>query len=174
MENDNKEFTFKLRDGLKWSDGTPVTTEDVRFVMENIYGNEKLTPIYPAKFRSGGAPDGTPAKLDIIDDMTWKLTFDQPYGGLLREISVKGWQGYTDMLRPSHVLKKWHPDTNPDLLNSADYKAQAEKINVKDEWWQVFAAINCNNWDLTNPKCAGYPVLVRLDEHDRRRASRTC
>ena len=29
IENDNTKFTFYLREGLKWSDGKPVTTEDV-------------------------------------------------------------------------------------------------------------------------------------------------
>jgi len=148
---------WELRKGLKWSDGTPVTTEDVRFVMEDVYGDEKITPIYPAKFRDGGRADGEIAKLDIIDDLTWKLSFNEPYGGLLREISIKGWQGYTDMMRPSHVLKQWHVKY-ADVTSDA-FKAEYEKLNLKDEWWQVFAAKNCNNWDLTNPRCANFPVL---------------
>jgi peptide/nickel transport system substrate-binding protein len=157
VENENKEFTFTLRKGLKWSDGEPVTTEDVRFVLEDIYGDEKLTPSYPAKYRDGGQASGEPAKLQIIDDYTWKLSFNVPYGGLLRELSIKGWQGYTDMLRPSHVLKQWHAKY-ADITTDA-YKEELTKLNLKDEWWQVFQAKNCNNWDLTNPKCSGYPVL---------------
>jgi peptide/nickel transport system substrate-binding protein len=157
VENDNKEFTFTLRKGLKWSDGTPVTTEDVRFVLEDVYGDEKITPIYPAKYRDGGRADGEPAKLDIIDDHTWKLTFNEPYGGLLREISIKGWQGYTDMLRPSHVLKQWHIK-HADVTSDA-FKTEYERLNLTDEWWQVYADKNCNNWDLTNPRCANFPVL---------------
>ena len=43
IENNNKKFTFYLREGLKWSDGNPVTTEDVRFVFEDIYDNEKFS-----------------------------------------------------------------------------------------------------------------------------------
>ena len=62
VEDDNKDFTFNLRKGLKWSDGQPVTTEDVRFAWENIYGNEKLFPTgVPARFRTGYDPDGDPA-----------------------------------------------------------------------------------------------------------------
>ena len=30
---DNTVFTFKMREGLKWSDGEPVTTEDVKFAV---------------------------------------------------------------------------------------------------------------------------------------------
>ncbi len=47
VENDNKDFTFFMRKGLKWSDGEPVTSEDVRFVWEDIYLNEKFNPHFP-------------------------------------------------------------------------------------------------------------------------------
>jgi peptide/nickel transport system substrate-binding protein len=159
VENDNKDFTFTLRKGLKWSDGEPVTTEDVRFTYENIMLNEKITPIFPARFRNGYRADGEPMKLEIVDDYTFKIHFTEPYGGFLRSLAIEGWVGYTELLNPSHYLKKWHPDTNPDLLTSAEYKAEAEKINVTDEWWQVFAQKRCQNWDMTNPRCANYPGL---------------
>ena len=110
VEDDNKVFTFFLREGLKWSDGEPVTTEDVRFVYEDIYLNEQLTPSFPAKFRAGGSPSGEPMDLEIIDDYTFRISFAEPYGGLLRELSIKGWQGYTDLMRPSHYLKQFHAD----------------------------------------------------------------
>jgi peptide/nickel transport system substrate-binding protein len=155
VENDNKVFTLTLRKGLKWSDGVPVTTADVKFVYEDIYMNEKITPIFPAKFRDNGAPDGAPMKLDIIDDYTFKVTFGVSYGGFLREISVKGWQGYTDLLRPSHALKPWHIKYTP-IEKMAD---ELKKATLTNEWWQLFANKNCNNWDLTNPRCANYPVL---------------
>jgi peptide/nickel transport system substrate-binding protein len=42
---DNTEFTFFLRKGLKWSDGAPVTMEDVKFVFEDMYFNEEYGAI---------------------------------------------------------------------------------------------------------------------------------
>ena len=156
VEKDNTVFTFIMRKGLKWSDGEPVTTEDVRFVYEDVYMNEKITPIFPAKFRDGGSPEGEPMKLDIIDDFTFRLTFNKSYGGLLRELSVKGWQGYTDMILPSHYLKKYHTTYTPiDQLAN-----ELKELNLKDEWWQVFAQKNCTNWRDTNPACAGFPSLT--------------
>ncbi|MGI6705682.1 MAG: ABC transporter substrate-binding protein [Clostridia bacterium] len=70
---DQKEFTFYMREGLKWSDGQPVTTEDVRFAVEDVLYNEKLTPGIPAWLRSGGTASGTPVALEVIDDFTFKL-----------------------------------------------------------------------------------------------------
>ena len=155
IENDNKDFTFELRKGLKWSDGEPVTTEDVRFVYEDQYQNEKLYPSFPAEFRAGGDPNGEPMKMEILDDYTFRMTSAVPYGGLLREISIKGWHGYTDLLQPAHYLKDYHIKyTTLDKL-----KADMDRLNLTEEWWQVFTDKRCLNWDMTNPKCAGYPTL---------------
>ncbi len=155
---DAKDFTFTLRKGLKWSDGTPVTTEDVRFTLEDMYANDKLFPTgMPNKFRDGGKAGANPVKFSLVDDLTWKLTFGEPYGGLLREISVKGWQGYTDMVNPAKFLKQYLPKYAD--MNSQAIKDEMTKMNLKDEWWQLFANKRCQNWDLTNPRCVNYPSL---------------
>jgi len=156
VEDDNKVFTFTIRKGLKWSDGEPVTTEDVRFVYEDIYLNEDLTPIFPAKFRDSGSSDGEVMKLDIIDDFNFRLTSSESYGGLLRELSIKGWQGYTDLIRPSHYLKKYHTTYTP----IEELSEELQSMNLTEEWWQLFNTKDCTNWEDTIPACAGYPSLT--------------
>jgi len=37
VSTDGRVYTFKIREGLRWSDGTPVTTEDVRFWYELVH-----------------------------------------------------------------------------------------------------------------------------------------
>jgi peptide/nickel transport system substrate-binding protein len=156
VSDDNKVFTFTLRQGLKWSDGEPVTTEDVRFVYEDIYLNESLTPSFPTRFRDGGSPEGEIMQLEIVDDYTFRLVFGTAYGGLLREISIKGWQGYTDLMRPSHYLKQYHTDYTP----IEELSAELDRLNLTNEWWQVFHDKDCTNWRNTNPLCAGFPSLT--------------
>lgn len=156
VANDNKEFTFHLREGLKWSDGEPVTTEDVRFTWENIWNNEKLSPSgVPNNFRAGYSPDGEPGKLDIVDDYTFKMTFSAPYGGFLRAITIEGWNGYTLLINPAHILKKWHAD----FTSMDDLKPELDKNNLKDEWWTLFSQKWCQNWNDTAERCIGYPTL---------------
>ncbi|GIV69990.1 ABC transporter substrate-binding protein [Caldilinea sp.] len=157
VSDDNTVFTFKLREGLKWSDGTPVTMEDVRFTWENIYGNEKLFPQgVPARFRTGYDPAGDPMTLEILDDYTFRLTSTAPYGGFLRNITIEGWNGYTVLINPSHVLKKWHPDFTP--IEEMQEELQAN--NLTDEWWQLFRQQKwCENWHVTADRCIGYPTL---------------
>ena len=45
ISEDYTEFTFKIREGLKWSDGMPVTTEDVRMTFE-LYGDKRIYPTF--------------------------------------------------------------------------------------------------------------------------------
>ena len=154
---DNKVFTFTLRKGLKWSDGEPVTTEDVRFAFEDIRGNDKLYPNGPSQhYRTGYSPTAAVAKLEILDDYTFKYTFDGPYGAFLRAMTIEGWVGYSQFLEPAHYLKQFHIKyTTLETL-----KPELDKLNLTGgEWWQVFAAKRCQNWDQSNPKCVGYPGL---------------
>ena len=60
INEDNTEFIFKLRKGLKWSDGTEVTMEDFRFTIEDFIFNTTLTPVVSNLMRAGSSPDGAP------------------------------------------------------------------------------------------------------------------
>ncbi len=155
VNEDNTEFTFYMREGLKWSDGEPVTTEDVRFTYEDILLNENLTPTFPRRFRTGFDPAGEPMTLEIIDDYTFKISFPEPYGGLLRAITIEGWNGYTELLRPAHYLKQFHADYTP----LEELRPLLDEQGLKDEWWQLFTNMQCLNWDNTEPRCADFPVL---------------
>jgi len=155
VSDDNKVFTFTLRKGLLWSDGEPVTTEDVRFAYEDIRQNEELSPNgVPNQWRTGFTSTGTPAQLDIIDDYTFKVTFDGPYGAFLRALTIEGWVGYTQVLEPAHYLKQFHNK----YTDMAVLQPMMDADNQTD-WAQWFATKRCQNWDMSNPRCVGYPGL---------------
>lgn len=64
---DFKSATFKLRDGIKFHDGTPVTSEDVKFTYENYRGaNAKILK-------------SKTEKIDLPDARTVKFTFKEPF-----------------------------------------------------------------------------------------------
>ena len=152
---DNTEFTFHLREGLKWSDGEPVTTEDVRFTYEDILLNQDIIPVFPQRFRTGFSPEGEPMSLEIIDDYTFKVTFPESYGGFLRALTIEGWVGYTELINPAHILKQYHPTYTP----IEDLQPMMDEMGLTNEWWQLFGQKRCQNWDATNPRCIGYPTL---------------
>lgn len=156
VSDDSTVFTFHMREGLKWSDGEPVTTEDVRFTWENIYGNEKLTPAgLKARFRVGNDPKGEPGVLEIADDYTFTISYPSPYGGFLRNLVIEGWNGSTELINPAHVLKQWHPD----FTAIEEMKEELEKNNLTEEWWTLFGQKWCQNWDVTRERCIGYPTI---------------
>jgi peptide/nickel transport system substrate-binding protein len=157
VENNNQDFTFTMRKGLLWSDGEPVTSEDVRFTWEDIYGNDKISPSgLPNVFRAGYSNAGDPGTLTIIDDYTFKVSFNEPYGGFPRALTIEGWKGYTDTINPSHYLKQYHIK----YTTIDKFDADLQRLNLTGgEWWQVFADKRCQNWDMTNPRCVDYPGL---------------
>jgi len=153
---DQKEFTFYMREGLKWSDGQPVTTEDIRFTYENVLKNEELTPAFPNWLRSGGKADGEPMDVQILDPYTFKINFKEPYGGFLLEIAIRGWKGYTELLKPKHYLEKFHVDFTPleelePLIEEAGFQP--------GEWVNLFNLKDVTNWELSNSQALGFPSL---------------
>ncbi len=153
---DNRVFTFHMRKGLKWSDGQPVTTEDVRFAYEDVLLNTDLTPIFPAKFRSAGRAGGEPMELRVLDDYTFEIEFDDAYGGFLREISIRGWTGYTELIKPSHFLKQYHAQYTP--IEDMAVELAEEELE-SDEWYQLFQSRDVTNWELNQDKAVDFPVL---------------
>ena len=153
---DQRVFTFYMREGLRWSDGELVTTEDVRFAVEDVLENEQLTPIFPGWLRAGGTSAGEPLQLSIIDDYTFRLTFDEPYGGLLIRMAIQGWRGYTDLLKPAHFLRAYHADYT-DVAEMAD--EIAEQGFSEGEWWNLFHYRDVTNWEMNNREAIDFPRL---------------
>jgi peptide/nickel transport system substrate-binding protein len=136
---DNKVFTFKLREGLRWSDGVPVTTEDIEFAWNDVWLNEELTaPGAILKWmRSANKPDGSPAVLEIVDDYIFKYIFDEPYGSFLVNMAIFEWTSYNDILKPKHYLEKYHQDyADPDelvqIMEEEGYESWGPLFNDKD------------------------------------------
>jgi len=114
-EKDGREFTFKLRAGHKWSDGHPFTTEDFRFFWEDVANSKDL---------SSGGPnvellvDGQLPKVEIIDPLTIKYTWDKPNPYF---IESQARAAPLFLFRPAHYLKKFHTKYTPEaeILKSA-------------------------------------------------------
>ncbi len=161
---DNTVFTFTLRKGLKWSDGTEVTMEDFEFCINNVIFNSALTPVVAAYMRDGGSAAGDPFTFTVVDDSTFTLAFKSAYGGFPVHLAIAGWKGYTDLLKPAHFLKQFHPDYAEEIHGSMDafyefIKPYAAVMGYDDPtaegvWTFVFNQIDMTNWELTDPNDA--------------------
>lgn len=95
---DGKVFTFKLRRGVKFHDGTPMTA---RTVAEDL--DRAINPTNPCyvinrkvdsydEFTFGSVKDGSVAKMQAVDDYTLRFTFPAPNAPFLSSIAMV-WQG---------------------------------------------------------------------------------
>ena len=151
--DDAREYTFKLRAGHKWSDGAPVTTEDVRFAFEDVDSNEELRPSIPSYLRTGGVPAGAPATLEIVDDTTFKFVFDAPYPGFAASLVSLG-TGYLDIIKPKHYLAQYHIEYgDADEINAA---VEAEGLAG---WFELFNQKDVVGWAENSLAAIGFPQL---------------
>lgn len=75
VEDDKKTWVATLRDGLKWSDGKPLTADDVIFATQVIFDPEILNSIADIL-----KVDGQPLKFEKIDKLSVRITAAKPTG----------------------------------------------------------------------------------------------
>ena len=153
ISDDNKDFILTIREGIRWSDGQPLTTEDIRFLFEDVFENPDSKVSWPSNLRTLGRPDGAPPEWSIVDNYTFTLSYDEPYGYLVAGLSSWIW-GYRVILQPSGYLKQFHADYTPLSQIESQFKE-----NMK-EWGDLFATKVLSVWSfIVDPVSLGVPVL---------------
>lgn len=95
-------FTFKIREGHKWSDGSLLTSEDFRYCFEDVLLNEDLS--------SGGLStallvDGNAPVFEILDPLTVRYSWDAPNPDFLPSLAAA--QSLSIVL-PAAYMKQFH------------------------------------------------------------------
>ncbi|QDP97091.1 ABC transporter substrate-binding protein [Microlunatus elymi] len=140
-------FEFKLREGVKWSDGKPLTTEDLRFTYEDVN-------TYPPMHEGGiydlwlDSETGKPATFKKVDDLTVQYVFTNPKPGFLNEVAV----GQAAMIMPMHYLKQFHAKYNrgvEKLVKQANLNDWMQLWENKTTAWSNVDMPTLNAWVLT-------------------------
>lgn len=129
---DLTEWTFKLRKGVKFHDGSPFTADDVVFTINRIQADPK-TPVRTFLRLVKG--------VEKVDDHTVRFTLIQPYGIFHRQISYVnimsktyfdkvGDDGYATKPVGSGPYKfvSWRKDDRLELVANPDYWRGAPAI----------------------------------------------
>ena len=148
VSDGGKSYTFTLREGMRWSDGTPFTADDIVFAYDDVLRNEELYPDLPSWLTSGGDP----ARLEKVDDYTCRFTFSQPHAFFLQRLASPDGSILTSL--PKHYLQKFHKKLNPDV-------EQLTKQEGYSNWTELFLAKGgAGLQDLGPWQNADFPTLL--------------
>jgi peptide/nickel transport system substrate-binding protein len=129
VSEDQRKITYTLREGLKWSDGEPLTVDDVVFTYNSIIFNEKIPSSESDIFRVG--EQGLFPTVRKVDDRRVEFASPEPFAPLLRFAGGS--------FLPKHALEKfvsttgadgnplflsaWGTETDPkEILSSGPYR----------------------------------------------------
>jgi peptide/nickel transport system substrate-binding protein len=94
---DGKTWTFTLRKNLFWSDGAPLTADDIVFTWNDVIYN----PAIPSAIRDVFIVDGKKFTVTKVDDLTVKVVTPEIYAPFLAAF------GAGVAIYPKHVLGKY-------------------------------------------------------------------
>ena len=127
--SDATEFFFRLRPGMRWSDGAPFDADDIIFWYEDILNNPAFSENVPEWLNAGG----NTVQVDKIDETTVAFRFSTPYG--LFPTALARPEGVEPVSYPAHFLKPLLPKYNA----KADEEARAQGFSGwKDRFINVF------------------------------------
>ncbi|MGK7903716.1 MAG: ABC transporter substrate-binding protein [Hormoscilla sp.] len=89
-----RRITFTLRPGLKWSDGEPLTADDVVFTFKEIYLNPKIPTVYRDFLRIGS----TFPTVRKLDDRRVEFILPEPFAPFVRYMTKMA-------IMPAHALQ---------------------------------------------------------------------
>jgi len=144
VNDDVTEYTFTLRKGMKWSDGEPLTMDDIKFGWEDVQLNEQITAGLDKRLKAGSQPDGEVMTVEYLDDYTFKCTFAEPNGRFFMKMGVGNlWEPYCWLIKPKHYLEAFHTTYTP----LADLKPMLDAEGLTEgEWHRLFAAKGGTWW----------------------------
>jgi peptide/nickel transport system substrate-binding protein len=118
ISNDNKQIVFTLREGLKWSDGEPLTADDVIFTYQDIIFNSKIPTDWKDSLKIGSS--GAFPKIQKISDRKVEFTLPEPFAPFL--YTTTGGSTNSIGIMPKHALanslKTLDANGNPEFLST--------------------------------------------------------
>lgn len=123
ISENRQKITFTLRDKLKWSDGKPLTVDDVIFTYKDIYFNKKIPTIFKDSLKIGS--QGTFPTLKKSDKRKIEFNLPEPFNPFLSESA-------TLAILPAHALRNSvlsnDANGNPLFLSTWGTDTAPEKI----------------------------------------------
>ncbi len=97
LSEDGRVTTVKLRAGLRWSDGHPLTADDFMFRLNHVFLDPDFSPVTYRLVRG--------CEFVKLDDLTFQYVFPEPNPMFANFFAQYG----SHMLDPMHFFKQYHP-----------------------------------------------------------------
>jgi peptide/nickel transport system substrate-binding protein len=130
MSEDGRVWTIYLRKGVKWSDGHPFTSEDVRFWYEDDAMNLDINRTPKIELMV----DRQLGKIKIVDDYTFQVIFPECHKGFHKYMT-----SIVVFYSPSHYLKQFHEK----YADKEDLERRMKESGIK-KWSELF--IKMDRW----------------------------
>ena len=97
VSDDGRVTSIRLRKGLRWSDGEPLTSDDFVFNFNHLWLDKEYSPITSRLIQGG--------RIVREDDYNFRYVFDEPNPLFVNLIGQYG----NFMVDPEHYFRRFHP-----------------------------------------------------------------
>jgi len=158
ISEDKLKYTFKIKEGIKWHDGTPFTSEDVVFSYKTIMNPKVDTPQLRSYFQEI-------KDVKAIDDLTVEFTYARPYF-----LALEFCGGMP--IVPKHIFDKGDFNTNPagrDPIGTGPYKfvkwttGREIVIEKNPDYWGEKPKLDKVVFKIITDNTVAFQVLKRKD-----------
>lgn len=143
----DRTFTFRIRPGHRWSDGSAFTAEDFRYCWEDVLQDKDLRPgDLPDELMAGGRPP----RFERLDDLAVRYRWDDPNPRFLPRLAApqplviampaaylkQFHRRYQDPIRLSALIEQQRVETWVDLHTkmSRSYRPENPDLPMLDPW----------------------------------------
>ena len=152
LSDDGRTYTMRLRDGIKWSDGVPLTMDQIKFAWEEVNFNKELNPGLGGMYED--LVSGNEVEFNIIDDLHFTLTYDSPnYALMTNRADRRGHFCGVCWFVADHYMKQFHPDH----ANAADLE-KAIKDAGAENWRALFSGKTNMHTNPEHPSIAPWQL----------------
>ena len=102
ISDDKKQIVFTLREGLKWSDGEPLTAEDVVFTYQDVIFNKQIPTDWKDSLKIGSS--GAFPKVRKLSDRRVEFILPEPFAPFLSTTTGGATNTSSVGILPKHAL----------------------------------------------------------------------
>ena len=169
ISNDGTVYTFKLRDGVTFHDGTPFNAEAVKYNFDRMLDEnhpQHDTGPFPLAFFFSAVET-----IDVVDDLTVKFTLNAPYAPFLSNLAYP-----TGLIVSPEAVKEFGADYGRHPVGTGPFKFAEWESNAKvvvvrnDDYWEdaakleavVFRPITDANTRVAELMAGGIDLMVEV------------